>query len=1159
MKNKVGKFLIFTLAVACTCIPSSKAVELSTKQLADEIKDMYAEDLPDHVTIIGEHAFTDKLSLEDLMLGATSIRTEITNANIKDKSVLKNMSSWRFNADAEIDKDYNIILKDFKFSSSITGEVKPEEGQKFDIKYIDYQNIDNIVRVTFNYGDNKTEVKRLEKGQKVEKPEDPTREGYIFKGWKLNGELFDFENTELTENIELVADFKNQTATVEDEMSLNLALADSEITKIVLGKSFTVDSSVIVSRDIVIDGADNSISFKSTPKYVSGGSNYVFKVYGADADKKINVVLTNMAVSNSLGAIIVGNNSAVTVDNVDVSGNRWGGIEVIDTLVVKSIKMTDEYLKHPVVWVDTDNVEKANVTFEGELAETVYKETIEGQTQYYLSEEDAKVEKRTVAFNDGTNTTYVAFEKDSKVVRPEDPTREGYKFVEWRLKGETTAYDFENSKLENDIELVAEWKLTTLEVIDEATLNAALADKDIEKIVLANSFTVNSSVIVSRDVVIEGSDNTISALDTPEYTQGGSNYVFKVYGADAENKINVTFKNVKISNSNAAIIAGNNAVVTVDAVDVADNTWGGIEVVDTLVVKSLTMNDENYAHPTVWVDTDNVETATVTFEGSYKVNVANQNHYYLVEANSKAYQAANDEELAKALANNNIPNIVLTGDITSKVNIARDLNLNLGGHTIKNSVVVTKGNVTLENGAIETANTAITTSGEGTVVTVNNVEVTSNAVAVGITEKSKLVVNSGKVNSLEFAFGVYTGSTLEINGGEFTAKDNAVIGTNGLAGKGGNTIVVNDGTFNGNITSEGYIAAGVYLANDDTLTLNGGTFNITNGVGLALRSGNTTVNDKVVFNVSGTIAGFVGDSKAQLPAGKEIVIDNTTVYPGGKPSVTNNSTYATYELNVVKSQVDLVKLLADETVKDIILNADLTLDSNLVINRDLNLNLGGHTLNNSVNVTNGNVTLESGKINTNGNSVVAKGEEANVTLNNVEVTGKQAVTVRDSAKLVINSGKYSSQEVTVAPFSKATVIINGGEFTAADNNVIATNGTKGFGEAKVVINGGTFNANIKSAGYIACGVYVANNDEVALNGGTFNITNGVGATLRSGNTTIGDKVVFNVTGEGTGKVGDANIQVPAGNVVVVDHTANYPGGEPVVTNNSNYEVVELNK
>ena len=143
-------------------------------------------------------------------------------------------------------------------------------------------------------------------------------------------------------------------------------------------------------------------------------------------------------------------------------------------------------------------------------------------------------------------------------------------------------------------------------------------------------------------------------------------------------------------------------------------------------------------------------------------------------------------------------------------------------------------------------------------------------------------------------------------------------------------------------------------------------------------------------------------------------------------------------------------------------------------------------------------------------------------------------------------------------FDGSTVVINGGTFTALDNFVVGTNGTAGRGGNTITINAGTFNGGIQTSGFVACGIYVANSDTVVVNGGTFVVTNGVGILARSGSTTVGEDVVFNVTGNGElGKVGDSQVTVPAGAVLVLDLKANYPGGTPTLENHTTYEVYTI--
>lgn len=65
--------------------------------------------------------------------------------------------------------------------------------------------------VTFNSnGGTAIEAVEVKKGEKVTKPSDPTREGFDFEGWTLNGELYDF-NQEVKEDITLIAKWKEKT------------------------------------------------------------------------------------------------------------------------------------------------------------------------------------------------------------------------------------------------------------------------------------------------------------------------------------------------------------------------------------------------------------------------------------------------------------------------------------------------------------------------------------------------------------------------------------------------------------------------------------------------------------------------------------------------------------------------------------------------------------------------------------------------------------------------------------------------------------------------------------------------------------------------------------------------------------------------------------
>lgn len=193
----------------------------------------------------------------------------------------------------------------------------------------------------------------------------------------------------------------------------------------------------------------------------------------------------------------------------------------------------------------------------------------------------------------------------------------------------------------------------------------------------------------------------------------------------------------------------------------------------------------------------------------------------------------------------------------------------------------------IKNGEIEAKYAVAHAAGGKVVVESGTYKSTSNA-ALSVGDNGVLVVNGGSFVGPEGAVitGKAQGSEIEINGGTFSATDNLVLAGNGSKTNDDNAvrteanhITVNGGTFNGAIKSSGYIAGGIYSPWKDVWTLNGGTFNVTNGCGICARAGQVTIGENVVFNVSGTTAGWVGDKKSSVPCAA-IVYDESANYPG---------------------------------------------------------------------------------------------------------------------------------------------------------------------------------------------------------------------------------------------------------------------------------------
>ncbi len=259
---------------------------------------------------------------------------------------------------------------------------------------------------------------------------------------------------------------------------------------------------------------------------------------------------------------------------------------------------------------------------------------------------------------------------------------------------------------------------------------------------------------------------------------------------------------------------------------------------------------------------------------------------------------------------------------------------------------------------------AVKADGEGTVVTINGVKIISEGgCAITSTNGAKVIVDDADVTAQEACLLAHSAGTIIVNGGTFTSLDNFVVGTNGTKGWGGNTIEINGGTFNGNITSSGYIACGVYVANSDTVTINKGIFNIKDGCGVVARSGNTTVSDDVVFSFTNTTGGIteggVGDKSCKIPVNAKVVQDlSQPEYPGGKPVVSATGTLPISQTNgkttIVTTEAQLKAAVADTTSSAVFIYVanDIEILENLsIVNKYTYIYGNGTTINRKENKT----------------------------------------------------------------------------------------------------------------------------------------------------------------------------------------------------------------
>lgn len=204
----------------------------------------------------------------------------------------------------------------------------------------------------------------------------------------------------------------------------------------------------------------------------------------------------------------------------------------------------------------------------------------------------------------------------------------------------------------------------------------------------------------------------------------------------------------------------------------------------------------------------------------------------------------------------------------------------------------------------------------------------------------------------------------------------------------------------------------------------------------------------------------------------------------------------------------------------------------------------------------GKLTLKGGNVTNRGHVGIASNGGEIVVENGTYESSKAAVfRAGIEGKVTVNGGELTGQEGAVDARGKgangcgAVITINGGKLTGTDNFAVATNGSAGMGNNTVTINGGELEGNIKSAGYEAIGVYIANSDTFVMNGGSIKANGGTGLCMRGGNVTInnGTIIATNVDKDGNvvadGKVGDDPTVMTGCSAIIYHESANYPGKE----------------
>ena len=613
--------------------------------------------------------------------------------------------------------------------------------------------------------------------------------------------------------------------------------------------------------------------------------------------------------------------------------------------------------------------------------------------------------------------------------------------------------------------------------------------------------------------------------------KGVNVYVEADNAGSATRKVTVKDCTVNSSKENKAFLNIKNSTQAYDVTFSGTNTVTGLTADSTtgsaLYQAEATTITESSGKPLTVKVEENGELKTVykvkAEETSNAVAKIGENEYATLAA---AIAAANNGETVKLLKN-----------VTENVEIAKEKNLtlDLNGYTLNGGTEKGKpalsnlGTITIQDTSADKTGTIKRddkgTVGETSYYVIRNkgtMTIESGTVINNSGYKQASSIGSMNGSSLICNGDCDEGGTLTIKGGTFTQNNFIAIknGALGVLHVTGGTITSNHSAiqnwFKADITGgeiKGQLWTDAYIEGESVgQTTIGGNANFTGEIvmdiygsvvpKLAINGGNLNVTKWNITDVAAKVGAkpavsggtFTSAVPAEYCAAGFIPTANTDgtygVKAGAYVAQIGDVKYASLAAAIAAANNgDTVTLLADAT-EDVVINKDITLD------------LGGKTLTNTnagkaaISVTGGKVTVKDGSV-VGGTSYynieVTKGSNADLTLENVTATaGNTDSSMIDNwGTLTINSGTYTGGLNTVKNESGAKLTITGGDFTLEKGTSKGFTGVV-FNYGDLTITGGTFTQSDKSAPYGQAQVIHTDKDKsgssvpsTVITGGTF--------------------------------------------------------------------------
>ena len=310
--------------------------------------------------------------------------------------------------------------------------------------------------VKFVVDGEKTIVKVVE-GEKAIKPSDPVKDGYIFVGWFLGDEKYNFESL-VTSDMELTAKFEK---IVLEELIINVTeytvnegegfLLEYEVKNKKEGTFVVIES---LDNEVLEVSGDNVIGLKegtgTLKVYLNSSTDYIIITVNVLEIKKPQVYITNkpdkigMLEKYTLDIEVLNSDSKVIYESldeniVDINNGVLEGVNTGSTTITVMLEDNNEIMDSfdvevfidPVIIFDTliiDDVLVKEVTTYGENPK-IQKQLVLGSVSRYLFNE-VEIIKEFAPIDQNEYTGETATKEMLEIVEPKKLVRPGIKLEE---------------------------------------------------------------------------------------------------------------------------------------------------------------------------------------------------------------------------------------------------------------------------------------------------------------------------------------------------------------------------------------------------------------------------------------------------------------------------------------------------------------------------------------------------------------------------------------------------------------------------------------------------------------------------------------------------------------------------------------------------------